>query len=197
MWSRDVTCPLCGTPIRMDRSATWPLRYSGALLHLRQCESASSFSDEERAQAAHSIARLASAHDIAPPHDASSRFTRGSDGVALPSILIVEDDPEVGRFLTAALGAEYHCTVATDGAAAIDAMMRRRFHAVLLDLMLPRIDGLEVLRKTRAKDERFIVITAASVEMQNHALALGAERVIRKPFTIDDIRAALSTAAPS
>jgi DNA-binding response OmpR family regulator len=81
----------------------------------------------------------------------------------------------------------YHVRTASDGAAALDIMSHEEIHLVLLDLMLPRMDGFTVLREIRegaiAKAPYIIVVSAgASAKDRNLVLDLGANEYMAKPF---------------
>jgi two-component system KDP operon response regulator KdpE len=120
-----------------------------------------------------------------------------------PLILIVEDDPQIRRFLRATLTAEgyqYHESVtASDGIAQSAA---RRPDLILLDLGLPDQDGFEVIRQARQSSQMPIVILSARGQEKDKiaALDLGADDYIEKPFGVGEllarIRAALRRSAP-
>lgn len=99
-------------------------------------------------------------------------------------ILCVEDDPEIGRLLMALLGdAGYPAQWVTDGESALEHW--REASLVLLDLMLPGIDGLEVCRQIRAHDDSLplIMLTAkAATRDVVQGLEIGADDYITKPF---------------
>lgn len=119
-----------------------------------------------------------------------------------PFILIVEDDPQIRRFLRATLGAEgyaYHEALnAADGLIQVNA---RRPDLILLDLGLPDRDGLEVIRQIRESSQIPIVVLSARGEEDDKiaALDLGADDYVAKPFGVGEllarIRAALRRAA--
>ncbi len=104
------------------------------------------------------------------------------------SVLVVDDEPTIAEVVARYLErAGYRTRVAADGAAAIEAAARQRPDLVVLDLMLPRIDGLEVMRRLREQDrERIAVIllTAKSEEADRViGLRLGADDYVVKPFS--------------
>jgi DNA-binding response OmpR family regulator len=118
------------------------------------------------------------------------------------SILIVEDDPSLLLGLTLNLRREgYRVRTATDGERGLEELARERPDLVVLDLMLPGVDGLEVLRRLRADDATLpvVVLTALSAERDKvRGLDLGANDYITKPFSIAEllarVRAALRAA---
>lgn len=99
-------------------------------------------------------------------------------------ILCVEDDPDIGRLLVALLGdADYPAEWARDGETALRRW--RDASLVILDLMLPGIDGLSVCRAIRAHDASLplIMLTAkAGTQDVVHGLEIGADDYITKPF---------------
>jgi two-component system response regulator ResD len=104
------------------------------------------------------------------------------------SVLVVDDEPTIAEVVSRYLErAGYHARIASDGAAAIEAATAQRPDLVVLDLMLPRIDGLEVMRRLRDLDpERIAVIllTAKGEESDRViGLRLGADDYVVKPFS--------------
>lgn len=117
-------------------------------------------------------------------------------------ILIVEDEARLARFLQLELDHEgYAVTCAADGRAGLDAALAGDFDLILLDVMLPGLNGLEVLRRLRAeKNAPVILLTARDSVMDKvSGLDMGANDYITKPFSIEEllarIRAALRTGA--
>jgi len=119
------------------------------------------------------------------------------------SILVIEDDPSLLLGLTLNLRREgYRVRTATDGLRGLDELLRERPDLVVLDLMLPGIDGLEILRRLRAGDVVLpvVVLTALGGEGDKiRGLDLGANDYVTKPFSIAEllarVRAALRAAS--
>ena len=99
-------------------------------------------------------------------------------------ILIAEDEAPIANLISTALeGAGYHCTWAADGGAAADLLDTAPFDLVLLDIMLPKADGYEVLEYCKSLDTPVIFLTAkGTVQDRVKGLRLGAEDYIVKPF---------------
>ncbi|MBB3140422.1 response regulator transcription factor [Halomonas organivorans] len=104
-------------------------------------------------------------------------------------ILCVEDNPDIGKLLAERLGdAGHRCDWVTDGEAALAALEGAAddpFDLVMLDLMLPGIDGLEVCRRLRARDARtpVLMVTAkAAIRDVVRGLEIGADDYVTKPF---------------
>lgn len=120
-----------------------------------------------------------------------------------PLILMIEDDPQIRRFLRAALAAEdYQFHEALTAEEGIAQAAARQPDLVLLDLGLPDRDGLEVIRGIRLWSQMPIVVLSARGQEKDKiaALDLGADDYVAKPFAVGEllarIRAALRRAAP-
>jgi DNA-binding response OmpR family regulator len=114
-----------------------------------------------------------------------SRLTR-------PCVLVVEDDPVVARTLVDALElAGYRVWHAADGQEARADLDRAHPDLILLDLLLPDIDGLVLCSMLKATAEVPIIICSASSRRSDPVLALklGADDFVRKPFELDDLLA--------
>jgi len=108
-------------------------------------------------------------------------------------ILLVEDDPGVRDAVSRALrGAGYDLRAAGDGPQALDVVREGAVDAIVLDLGLPTMDGLEVMRKLRADGRRIpvLALTArASIEDRVAGLDAGADDYLAKPFALDELLA--------
>ena len=107
-------------------------------------------------------------------------------------ILIVEDDPSIVLGLQVNLEAEgYEVDAATDGAKGL-ACARADYDLMILDLMIPEINGFEVLQRLRAEGNRMpvLVLSARSSEIDKvTGLDLGAEDYVTKPFSLAELLA--------
>lgn len=112
-------------------------------------------------------------------------------------ILVVEDDDDLRETLAYNLRAEgYETLLAADGVAALELARRQPVALVLLDVMLPRLDGLDVLRQLRARPETaaipVLMLTARAEESDIVVgLELGADDYVAKPFSWNEVRARL------
>ena len=120
-----------------------------------------------------------------------------------PLILVIEDDPQIRRFLRATLAAEdYQFHEAVTAAEGIAQAAARQPDLVLLDLGLPDRDGLDVIREIRCWSQMPIVVLSARGQEKDKidALDLGADDYVAKPFAVGEllarIRATLRRAAP-
>ena len=111
----------------------------------------------------------------------------------MTSILIVEDDPALLRGLKDNFeGQGYSVRTATDGQKALDAMFKTTPDLLLLDLMLPKVNGYEVCRQARARQLMMpiIMLTAKGQEEDIvRGLELGADDYVTKPFSIRELLA--------
>src|SRR5262245_41206657 len=104
---------------------------------------------------------------------------------ARPTILVVDDDAALCESFDLILGDRYRVRAAADGRAALAALASERFDAVLLDILLPDLDGLEVLREIRASDAHLPVVMVTGVRTvvtAVEAMRLGAFDYVTKPF---------------
>ena len=114
----------------------------------------------------------------------------GSDEGTTARVLVIDDDEHMLAMLGEVLGMEgYEVVGALDGAAAVGAIRRSRPDLILLDLMMPVLDGysfLELYRELPGPHVPVIVITAAARE-QREGVADRADEVILKPFSVDHV----------
>ena len=107
-------------------------------------------------------------------------------------ILIVEDEEKIARFVELELQHEgYAVEKASDGRIGLDLALSEAFNLILLDVMLPQLNGLEVLRRLRQKkDVPVILLTARDAVMDKvSGLDAGADDYITKPFAIEELLA--------
>lgn len=106
-----------------------------------------------------------------------------------PLVLVADDDPDILLLMTVTLERDgYDVVGAKDGLSALEAALERVPHLVLLDLMMPGLDGYEVTRRLRGepitKDVPIVIVTAAAEESQAaKALDAGADAYMKKPFS--------------
>src|SRR5262249_49185730 len=108
-------------------------------------------------------------------------------------ILVVEDEKKVGRFIEKGLQQEgYAVDVVHDGETAFSQASAFDYDAIILDLMLPRLSGLDVLRRIRAaKSKTPILVLSAKSELDDRVkgLDLGADDYMGKPFAFAELSA--------
>lgn len=112
----------------------------------------------------------------------------------MSNILIIEDEKNLARFVELELKHEgYNAEVHYNGRTGLDAALNNEWDAILLDLMLPELNGLEVCRRVRqVKNTPIIMMTARdSVIDRVSGLDHGADDYIVKPFAIEELLARL------
>ncbi|AWU97951.1 response regulator [Azospirillum ramasamyi] len=120
-----------------------------------------------------------------------------SDSIPL-RVLVVDDEPPIRRFLRTSLSAQgYDIIEAEDGSKAIEDVRRRSPDLLVLDLGLPGIDGLEVIRRLRGSGVTLpIIVLSSRVDEAGkvEALDLGADDYVTKPFGVEELLARIRTA---
>jgi DNA-binding response OmpR family regulator len=112
-------------------------------------------------------------------------------------ILLVDDEQSIQTLLSYPLRKDgYHVTSAQDGREALDRFSEARFDLVILDLMLPKLDGVEVCRQLRSRSQvPIIMLTAKGSETDKVAgLEVGADDYITKPFSMREFRSRVKAA---
>jgi len=112
-------------------------------------------------------------------------------------ILLVDDEQSIQTLLSYPLRKDgYHVTSALDGSEALQRFEEGRFDLVILDLMLPRLDGVEVCRHLRSRSQvPIIMLTAKGSETDKVAgLEVGADDYITKPFSLREFRSRVKAA---
>ena len=108
-----------------------------------------------------------------------------------PRILLVDDEQSLQTLLAFPLRKEgYEVVSALDGQEALDRLRETNFDLVVLDLMLPKVDGFEVCRQVRARSSVPIIMLTARTEEIDKVLGLelGADDYITKPFSVREFR---------
>jgi len=107
-----------------------------------------------------------------------------------PTILVVDDEPSISEVVSIYLRrAGYQVVIARDGQAALEALEKQPPDLVVLDLMLPKMDGLEITRRLRAEgDTPIIMLTARRGETDRVlGLEMGADDYVVKPFSPQEL----------
>ena len=109
--------------------------------------------------------------------------------------MVVDDDPAVRDAVRRALGFDgYEVTTAADGVEALDVLAAERVDALVLDVLMPRMDGLDVCRRLRSAGDTtpILLLTArAPVEDRVNGLDAGADDYLVKPFALQELLARL------
>ena len=111
------------------------------------------------------------------------------------NVLLVEDDRQVGEFIVTELGAAGHsCVHAIDGEAGLQAASDADFDVMVIDRMMPRMDGLALIKSLRAaRDHTPVLVLSALGEVDDRVLGLhcGADDYLVKPFAMVELLARL------
>src|SRR3954469_21901748 len=110
-------------------------------------------------------------------------------------VLVVDDEPAVRSALERALALDrYEVRVAEDGRAALDHLVEHQVDAIVLDVAMPGVDGLEVCRRLRSAGDRtpVLMLTARdAVDDRVAGLGAGADDYLVKPFALKELKARL------
>jgi two-component system OmpR family response regulator len=109
-------------------------------------------------------------------------------------ILLIEDEPDLTEVIAQALReCEFTVDIALDGATGLFKAQQEDYDAILLDLMLPRLDGVELLKTLReTKKTPVLILTARDTQADKiNGLNLGADDFVTKPFDLDELIARL------
>ena len=118
-------------------------------------------------------------------------------------ILLIEDEAKLARFVELELKYEgYEVTVCHDGREGFDEFQKNQYDLILLDLMLPGLNGIEICRRIRKSSDIPIIMLTAKDEVIDKVAGLdsGADDYVTKPFAIEELlarmRVALKRARP-
>ena len=137
-----------------------------------------------------------------PGHGAELTFTipllptiavsLGASSAEAPRILVVDDDPDIRQLFQDCLQAKgYRVQSAVDGVRALEAVRSETFEGMILDIGVPSMDGMDVLRKIRRWDQQIpiVMVTASgSKELAVRAIGMGAQAYVLKPFDVDELQ---------
>jgi CheY-like chemotaxis protein len=119
-------------------------------------------------------------------------------------ILVIDDDPLVRYSVRTILeGAGHEVTEADNGRGGLECFRATRFDAVITDIIMPDMEGIETIRAIRALDRRMPVLAMSgggrvgNTDFLKAAKALGADQVLQKPFEDDELLGALARAMES
>jgi two-component system KDP operon response regulator KdpE len=113
-------------------------------------------------------------------------------------VLVVDDEPPIRRFLRTSLTAHgYHVMEAADGAEALEKLVDGGADVIVLDLGLPDISGLDIIRRLREEGSAALIVVLSSRNDERgkvEALDLGADDYVTKPFGMDELIARIRAA---
>ena len=116
-----------------------------------------------------------------------------------PEVLIVEDHPDLNTFIAASLEEDYHCVSAFDGEDAIKRIRQNVPDLIISDLMMPKMDGLDLIQQIRANEDwcaiPIIVLSAkGQVESKVELYEMGVDNYLVKPFDMIELEAIIKGA---
>jgi len=115
------------------------------------------------------------------------------------SVLVIDDDPDILEYLQDFLGAEgFEVTTLSDPTVAVERLRDEVFHLVVLDLMMPKVSGLDLLAQIRAVDDDIAVIILTgypSLETASASIQHEVSAYIHKPFTPAEFREVIARIA--
>jgi len=117
--------------------------------------------------------------------------------MSVPKILVVDDEPGILNLVTSYLKAEgYSYFTASDGPAALKAAQTFKPDLVVLDIMLPGLDGIQVLSQLRRESEVYVILLSAKSEETDKVVGLtvGADDYLAKPFSPRELMARIKAA---
>jgi DNA-binding response OmpR family regulator len=130
---------------------------------------------------------------LAPTDTRIEVAVAAADGGLMPIILVVDDDPDILDLLSFNIErAGFECVVAADGAEALAIVQTRNPDLIVLDIMLPGVSGVEVLKRLKYDPETrrlpVIMLTAKGEEVDRVlGLELGADDYVTKPFSVREL----------
>jgi len=111
-------------------------------------------------------------------------------------ILIIDDDPDICEYMTTMLeSAGYEVSALSDPTAAVDAIRKSEYHLLIIDLMMPRMDGIELIQRIRKVDSDVAIVVFTgypSWETARDAIQHNVSDYIKKPFDIEEFREKIS-----
>ncbi len=124
--------------------------------------------------------------------NASGRTPEDNDG-ARPLALVVDDNPDISELVSDGVGDEFEVVTASDGEEAMVRIAERKPSIVIADLMMPKMDGIELCRRLKSEKETagipVIILTAKhDLGAKVEGLTLGADDYMTKPFNLDVLR---------
>ena len=119
----------------------------------------------------------------------------GRDKANRIQILVVDDDPDICEYMETLLSQSgYTVESLTNPTRALEELRSQRYHVVILDIMMPKVDGIELLRTIRKSDSDVAIVVLTgypSVETAVQSLKLSVSDYIRKPFDADEFLASI------
>ncbi len=116
-----------------------------------------------------------------------------------PRILVIDDDESILNLVEDALSFDYSVSTANDGSRGLDLLVCEPFDLLILDLGLPELDGVEIIRRLREHTDRKrmpILVVSAYTELRRHVSDLDVDGVLSKPFSLRELERQVSELVP-
>ncbi len=160
-----------------------------------RCEAPDLAAEDDALESMHREAQRRGGVSIDEP-DSLMAMAAEPDGSGRATVLIVEDEPDMRRYLAEVLQTDYRVLTARNGLDGLAIALEREPDLVVLDLMLPQLDGLEVCRRIRSDSKahaaRIMLLTARADEHSKlTALENGADDFLTKPFSTVEVKTRL------
>ena len=111
----------------------------------------------------------------------------------MKKVLLVDDDPDILEALELALEGSYEVIPARHGAEALEILKRTRVDGIVLDLMMPVMNGGDFLRALRERgDQTPVLVVSAGTDLRARSAAMGANACLAKPFEIAELESQLA-----
>jgi DNA-binding NtrC family response regulator len=122
-----------------------------------------------------------------------------SAGNQLSTVLIIDDDRAFRETLQGLLSKVYDCEISDGGDQVIERLEHRRYDVIISDVVMPGVDGLQILKRIRARHLKtpIIVISGNGDEFKDLFLEMGAFAYFTKPFRLEELEAAVAQAVDS
>jgi DNA-binding NtrC family response regulator len=117
-------------------------------------------------------------------------------GARLPALLVIDDDPVIRETLQRVLSGTYNCDISDGSKHVFESLDTRQYDAIITDVSMPGVDGLQVLKRIQARHNKtpVIVISGNCDQFKDFFLEMGAFAYFTKPFLMDDLESAVEQA---
>jgi DNA-binding NtrC family response regulator len=114
----------------------------------------------------------------------------------LPALLVIDDDPVIRETLQRVFLSTYDCDISDGSDRVLESLDTREYDAIITDVSMPGVDGLQVLKKTQARHHEtpVIVISGNGDQFKDLFLEMGAFAYFTKPFLLEDLESAVAQA---
>ena len=134
---------------------------------------------------------------VADKSEVANEVEEISSDDSLPTLLVVEDSPEMQTFIIKQLASKYHVLAAANGVEAIKVLEGNVVNLVISDIMMPEMDGLELCDYLKGRIDYshipFILLTAkTTLQAKIEGMKTGADAYIEKPFSVEYLKACIS-----